>query len=437
MKQSSLDAIRVALTAFLGQLKSTPIPMAGHWEYTRTPMGWSGAVVPKPDTFSLFPVGDDRLNRLAAEVDPVFAGDYPDYRKRVGTAMSSGQLDARMILMRLAYESLRRFGMYSIDAVQIEQLLGELATFIDRTTVRLRIFAPALNLYGPPDLPPIAFPGGVIMRPLTDQEATAFYGGNPLFQTAAVMLRFSDFVFVLDIEIPKVIGDFGEAPSDPIVAPAQELLNRCMLVLASFKDGGAIGYDGMHITPAEFTVGVAFGNSHVWGNEHVPTARYEISASEAPRLEAHAKLFEDIHPSMEMACQRLVDAARRTKPQDSVVDSIIGLESILLRELPDRHRGETRFRFALNYASLFPAPERRDAFNTARDLYDLRSAIVHGGFPGSKKKINGKEMTIHEAANHARSVLRGALGQFMPNASRPAFLVEGYWITKALGLNSI
>jgi hypothetical protein len=221
MKQSSLDAIRAALTALLGDLKSTPIPMAGHWEYKRTANGWSGAVVPKPDTSSLFPVGDRRLGRLAAEVDPVFAADYPDYRKRVGTPMSSGQLDSRMILMRLAYESLRRFGTYLIDASQIEQLLSELAAFFDRTTVRLRILAPALNLYGPPDLPPIAFPAGVIMRPLTDQEATAFYGGNPLFQTVGWAPRFSDFVFVLEIEIPKVIGDFGDTPSDPIVAPAQ------------------------------------------------------------------------------------------------------------------------------------------------------------------------------------------------------------------------
>lgn len=111
-----------------------------------------------------------------------------------------------------------------------------------------------------------------------------------------------------------------------------------MLALASFKYAGAVGYDGVRVTPAELTLGSAFGMGHLWGNEHVPMARYDVSAEEASRIEAHAKLFENIHPSLEMACQRLVDSARRAKPRDSIVDAVIGLESILLVDIGEKQR---------------------------------------------------------------------------------------------------
>ena len=135
-----------------------------------------------------------------------------------------------------------------------------------------------------------------------------------------------------------------------------------------------------------------------------------------------------------MACQRLVDAARRTKPRDSIVDVVIGLESVLLVGGDKKEQGEKRFRFSLNYASLFPPLEREAAFYTARDLYDLRSEIAHGGEPKGKVKIGGKEMTLHEIAPLARSVLRETVAKFMPNSPKPDFLAERYWMTQALGL---
>lgn len=346
--------------------------------------------------------------------------------------VGGGILQPRMILGTLAQESLKRFGGWSLNEEEIESLLDDTAHFFDRSTVRIRLFAPVLNLHGPTDLPPVAFGGGVLLRPITDQEATQFYGGNSMFHPGAHSLFFPDFVFVREIEVQKVFFDSTIPAQEPFWRKTQEILDRAILALSSFKQGGALGYDGIRITLAEVAFGV--GDQHFWGGDHVPPSHYELTAEEVIELEAHARLFETIHPTLEMACQRLVDSTRRTKPRDSIVDAVVGLESIVLVEVAEKQRGETRFRFSLNYASLFQAPERRSAFYRARDLYDLRSKIAHGGEPKTKEKIEGKEITMHEIALLARSVLRETIAKFLPNAARPNFLVENYWLTKVLGL---
>jgi hypothetical protein len=281
------------------------------------------------------------------------------------------------------------------------------------------------------EVPPITFPGGVVLRPITDDECTRFYGGNPILRRSSTQLGFPFFVFVKEIETPKVVGTH-EVKGDSVSRTFREELDRCILALTTFKDAGAVGYDGIWVTTAEFALGAAFGDQHLFGNEHVPLSHYDLTAREAPQIEAHAKLFEGMHSTLEMASQRLADSARRTKPRDTIVDAVIGLESILLSNLEDRT--ELRFRFSLNYAALFPKEEREAAFRTARDLYDVRSRIAHGGSPEDKVKINKKELTLNEAAALARSVLRKTIAIFSPKSRTPDFMKKDYWLSKELGM---
>jgi hypothetical protein len=436
MKQTSLDAIRAALSTLLVELQKTDIPQEEHWVYGRRPDGgWQGTFVARPGTYSLIQPHEPLVGRLSNDLSPILTADYPDYMtKLVGLQGSGGGiLQPSMILTVLAHESLKRFGTFAISKEQVDALLNDMTKYFDSPTIRIRLFAPVLNVHGSRDVPPMSLPDGIIMRPITDEECTLFYGGNPVFGTSRV-LAFPDFVFVRELEARKVIFDSTKPVEEPFYKSTQEMLDRCILAISSFKDGGPVGYDGLRITAAELAFGIGFGGQHLWGNEHVPIGRYELTPDEAPRLEAYARLFKNIHPTLEMACQRLVDAARRTKPRDSIVDVVIGLESVLLVGGDKKEQGEKRFRFSLNYASLFPPSEREAAFYTARDLYDLRSQIAHGGEPKGKVKISGKEMTLHEIAPLARSVLRETLAKFMPNSSKPDFLAERYWMTRALGL---
>jgi hypothetical protein len=436
MKQTSLDAIRTALNTLLVELQKTPVPQEGHWVYQRNPAGhWQGAFVPRPGGYNLLTPHENLIDRLSNELSPVLNTDYPDHMAWIGLpGAAAGVVQPRMIVGGLAHECLKRHGSFAISDQQLDELLRDAAGFFDQPNIRIRLSAPVLNVHGPRNVPPITFPGGVVMRAITDEEATLFYGGNPIYGSAGRMLAFPDFLFVQEIEVQKVIGKGAELGGDPFWKPTQELLERCILAISSFKDGGPVGYDGLRLAAAELAFGAALGGQHFWSNEHVPTGHYNLAPEEAPKLEAYAKHFEDIHPTLEMACQRLVDSGRRTKPRDGIVDAVIGLESILLVEIGDRYRGETRFRFSLNYASLFSASDREKAFYTARDLYDLRSQIAHGGEPRGNVKIGSKELNLYEIAAMARSILRETLAKFMSDSAKPAFLADRYWVKKTLGL---
>jgi hypothetical protein len=267
---------------------------------------------------------------------------------------------------------------------------------------------------------------------MTDEEFTQFYGGNPIFQTGKMPVGFPEFVFVKEVEIPKVIGSYERMKGDSIVKTFQAELDLCMLALATFKDAGAVGYDGIWVTPSELTLGPGFATQHRYGNDHVPFSSYDLTPAEAPKVEVHAKAFQGIHPTLEMASQRLVDSARRTKLRDTIVDAVIGLESILLANTGDRT--ELRFRFSLHYASLFAKAERKGAFSTAKDLYDLRSTIAHGSKLQEEVTINGKKLTLGDAAMLASSVLRKTIDVFISYSQELDFLKDDYWTSKELGL---
>lgn len=438
MKQSSKDAIRTALVSLFAELQKSPVPQEGQWVYQRGQNGgWQGSFLERPSTYGLISLHEPLVERLSNNLMPVLVSDYPEYMtKLIGLpGAGAGILQPRMILWTLARESLKRFGGWDLKNEQLESLLEETERFFDRGTVNIQILSPVLNVHGPMEVPPITFGSGMIMRPITDEEVTTLYGGSPLYQAAGRMFSFPDFLFVHELEVPKVFHDptNNAQPQEPFWKATQDVLDRSMLALSSFKEGGAVGYDGIRIAVAELAFGF-FGGQHFWGGDHVPAGHYELTADELSKFESYVRLFENIHPTLEMACQRLVDATRRTKPRDSIVDAIVGLESILLVEIGERQRGETRYRFSLNYASLFPVAERKSAFYRARDLYDLRSKIAHGGEPKAKEKIDGKEITLHEIAAQARAVLRETIGRFLPNSAKPEFLAENYWLTKALGL---
>ena len=352
MKQATANAIRNCIKAFLAELQRVPsLPEEGHWEYHRESAGnWGGRLVPKPNLMRV--VDRQLLQKLVPDIESALKQDYPESLQLFGPPGSSAPLQPAMILQQLARAAHERFGTFALNDEQINAILLDVSTFFDRRTVRLRLHAPALNLHGPLETPQITLPGGIILRPITDEECTKFYGGNPIFHLRQMPTGFPDFVFVKEIEIPKIFGQGDGIKDDPIFGPFQTDLDLCILALATFKDAGAVGYDGIRISPSEFTLGSSFADYQMYRDEHVPFSRYELTVEEAPRIEAHARNLEGIHPTLEMASQRLVDSVRRTKPRDAIVDAVIGLEGILLANLQDG-RTELGFRFALHYALLF------------------------------------------------------------------------------------
>ncbi len=116
------------------------------------------------------------------------------------------------------------------------------------------------------------------------------------------------------------------------------------------------------------------------------------------------------HANLRAALHRYVLACARLRPEDALVDLVIGLESILLSGL----QNELSHRFSLNGSSLchwILGTPRRDGYQLLRQAYAARSSIVHGY--GRKLKANRME----SLSNEIRVLLSKILGWLIQNSS--------------------
>ena len=141
---------------------------------------------------------------------------------------------------------------------------------------------------------------------------------------------------------------------------------------------------------------------------------------------------------MEMASRRLSDAEIRTKHIDQILDAVIGLEVILLATAGSAdYRGEMRYRFSLNYATLFDTSDSRlSAFKCARDIYDLRSRIAHtGSLDPGPIKIGKESYNQKDAATKCCEMLRHVVHKYLPFGKIQPYLKSDYWPARLFGHN--
>ena len=191
---------------------------------------------------------------LASGIETAFVQDYPEHLRLSGTAFALGPLRSSEVLRHLAFDTYRRFGTFAPTDEQIESLLANVSEFFDRKSFLVQLYSFALNLFGPRSTPRIVFPGRIVLRPTTDEECTKFYGGDPIFGMQRP-ISFPDFVFVKEIEVPKVIGTYPDNDEPLSFRSYEEELDLCILALATFKEGGAVGYDGVRIASRELALG--------------------------------------------------------------------------------------------------------------------------------------------------------------------------------------
>ena len=107
---------------------------------------------------------------------------------------------------------------------------------------------------------------------------------------------------------------------------------------------------------------------------------------------------------LELAARRLEFGGQRNRLEDALVDYVVGLESLL-----GHGGGEVSYRVSMRGAAVLSrgGSERFDKFKELRNLYDLRSKIVHGAQPDRAR------LTTSTAA--AESALRGVWHWYFEN----------------------
>jgi hypothetical protein len=398
---------------------------------------WLGEVVLRPEIGQSLIAADKDLKDAVTPFAESFLTRHPEYNGMVGSPRFGWHNlgHDRTYLFRCVLGHVwQRHGTFDVDEARVDDLVNEFEAFVDSSTVRIVFRAQLLNFRMPGDL--LEMPEGLRIRRLSEEEVSAFHGGS-MEALGWIRPRTSglhEFCIEGETEESKGFGTPQDADR-PDTDHVKATLDKAILSLRTFKEG-RVGYDYVHFSPVEFCP-LALP-SYGFGDLHVPFGMYTLKEDESRPLVEHAKLiFSVSEPSMEMACSRLADAETRLRPQDRLVDAVIGMEALLLAGLNKEDRkGELKFRFSLNYSTLFETPETRyREFRVAKDLYDLRSIVAHGSsFGTGPVRVGEEKVGLPEAAQRASEALRDLVRHFLPNVRQAPYKKHEFWERGYFGL---
>jgi hypothetical protein len=215
---------------------------------------------------------------------------------------------------------------------------------------------------------------------------------------------------VLEIAFPMaaqmVDGDLADtfkALGAEFFSSRRELDNRIDQMRLAFLLGSA----------AETPVGLAPAWTFIPDPLQLPGFQYglretrhtaaKVGDSQLPRLKTWMKTIEERYDSaLDLPTRRLLTAVtERLNPEDGLVDAMIALESLF-----GTGRGEIRFRLSVALAWLLGTDHesRRDFQKQVKDLYDLRSHVVHGGHLDAAKAEEARTGTASIAIEALRAL---------------------------------
>ncbi|MCC7291336.1 MAG: hypothetical protein IT449_04635 [Phycisphaerales bacterium] len=429
LKEVLPEALSIARRAPLGSEYRTA------WEKRADGHGWSGttqADIYSPELFKL-----DALEKFVAPIEDAFFRAFPKFRELYGTAtLGWSRINGRQLLHGLLHDGWNRFSTWDWKLEETELLITELIGVCGQSSVKCWFVAPLLKLRLDPELASVPMSDGMELRALTDAEATSLYGGPSFLTHSPHRPSYPQQAAVFGSFVEDLCG--GESSSSSVLHERVEPeLDRIVSALRILK-AGPVGIEGVHAgTPCRHPAlaRISFG---VRNGKYVPSGTYDFARGDIDRLEQVVGcLSNGLHESLRIACERISSASLRSNPSDRLLDAVIGMESVLLREAGrDEYRGEMRYRFSARYAFLHSDPAVRSSrFDTAKDVYDHRSRIVHGsGWGSSHVRLGTESLPPDKAADRACEALRELILKFLPSASHPEFLSQGYWDRLVFGM---
>jgi hypothetical protein len=408
-----------------------------HLVWTKNGEGWHGEQLQKPSLLQVFYSANGLLESVGAVLNQIVQRQYPErYQGFICCGGSGIKLDQSksLLVSSIASTLWDRHGTFECDDTEIDAVVTECEQFLTLPTIPVRYYAQLINFSS--DLDVIHLSEQVTIRRLNVAEMNALYGGSltRLSFSRPQHHHMSEFVAESVFE-EKIIQDASQT-SNAIREQFGTLLEKALLCLRTFR----AGFIGSGETRAEFQRFCPLGSCTTFGNEYIPFGSYRISSSELDSFREHASaIFKMSEPTLETACYRLATAATRIRPQDQILDAVIGMEALLLPiggkgEL--KYKGESRYRFSLNYSSLFETPpERHRAFHIARDLYDHRSHIAHGGGPADLLlKFGTEKLPLVEIAKRAIEELRSLIRRMLPIAKEAPYRKNEFWERAYFGM---
>jgi Apea-like HEPN len=433
--QSDLKiAIYESLSTLKRLLASLPLEKTKAWS-KQVDDSWNCTYQLKPSIDEVLLAAENQLNENGRLFTEKFFENHSEYNQFVncwftGCDFSHNQTLIFKAVIRRLWE---RYGTFDCDELAVSSIVEEVIQFVNEKRIRYRFQAVLLNFSMTEQT--LVLPNALTIRRLKDQELSTFYN-EPLVMpgiNTSFPFGIHEFVIEGEDEIPMIYGN--PLSESEITSPLEKitlLLDRAVLCLRTFKSD-PIGYSFIHSKPLNFCPFLSDFGSTRFNNRHdmyIPFGRYELLDDEKIRFYEYAVcVLKTSESAMNMALSRLADAEIRIRPQDKILDAVIGMEALLLAGLRNEdRRGELKYRFSLHFSTLEHSPQDRyNAFRLAKDLYDLRSSIAHGGSQSNDVRIGQEKLSLPEASNRAIEALRKVIRWFLPKVESAPYKKPEYW----------
>jgi hypothetical protein len=418
MHSDVYDSLRLVLPQALERAAQVELWEIPRWVLRRTESGWQSSIETYRDLPPL------SLEEIAVPFQRAMEMRHPKHLGPVGTVTLQKMRRGASDLLEMMVKQVRgRQEKRSTVSDAVEEVLVGFSGYLDASKVRISYIAPLLNLHvagAPSEIP---WPSPVKVVRLADEDVTALYcaprGLDPPGGMVPWPLRWPDYAFAGEFEEP-ITFDWSVGGPAPERDRVKDALRRATIALRSFESG-SVGHVAMHIRAAGFWPGIA--RAALWeGVQHLPVGSYDLSPEDMAPLRDHAeRVLRPFDDSLDLALSRLSDAETRSRHTDRLLDSAIGLESILLGGTG----GESTYRFAMNYAALADSAEDRwQRFERAKRVYSCRSALVHRKPPSATE--------CKECADAAVEMLREVTRRFLSEGWKPSKLDSNWWTQRVL-----
>lgn len=333
----------------------------------------------------------------------------------VGTSGGSMSVTSEMCLRAMLYELLKGENTFLFDEDRFRRIYAAMEDYFYSDVIGLRLMAP-LSLFEM-QADRINLESHLFLRQLSPSEREQLvlqgvqfpgFGLGGLHGMERVGLE-------LMLDVPKIFGERPQ-PADPTAIPmakASQEFQEVLSALRVFKTG-QVSYSMIQQIPRGWNPGGAMSSYGL--NLPVLGEPYELSAEEAPRF---ATFWGEYHrarrrnrPRIDLALRRLNFGYERIRPEDRLIDYVIGLEALLTK---GNEGGDLKYRLTLRGARLLgnDATVRAKVHTDLDWAYRLRSHIVHGTDVGPSVSIEPEIVPFDELVERIAQHLRDAIRQFM------------------------
>jgi Apea-like HEPN len=349
--------------------------------------------------------------------------DDPTIAKHLNTSVgrpgTTGQrIEAPVCLRRFVSQLLDEQQGFDFQEGAFQKVYEGLEDFFYRDTIEYRVVCPLHNFQMQTE--PLALsPKFSIIKFSTKEKERMLTKSGQLGSIGDLSIR-NEFALEMYVEAPKVIGEIPQDPAenDPLGVARRAFDDACN-ALRLFKNG-AVHYGEYWMDPTSWIV---TGAQSVWPGWGAPGRHYgltcTLSADEAPIflefLKSPRRGRMEKNKNILLAFNRLTFGYERLRPEDRLIDFMIGLEALFL-DVED----ELSYRLSLRVAALLgDTPEKRERiFTELRRAYGQRSKIAHGNNPKKDIDIGGTKIPFEELVNRVEEHLRSAIKEFLVRAER-------------------